>query len=104
MTASVTTTGTGKLDLTDNDLVIGTGTQAGVHAQIASGFAGYDFFMFVLLSTITQLGNVDAVNQLSQALEVGIPLFGARHISLTIPGGPTGGPTLRGTGPVNSAC
>ena len=29
---------------------------------------------------------------LSQALEVGIPLFGARHISLTIPGGPTGGP------------
>src|SRR5688572_22794618 len=29
---------------------------------------------------------------LSQALEAGIPLFGARHISLTIPGGPTGGP------------
>ena len=29
---------------------------------------------------------------LSQALEVGIPLFGARHVSLTIPGGPTGGP------------
>jgi kynurenine formamidase len=29
---------------------------------------------------------------LSQVLETGIPLFGARHISLTIPGGPTGGP------------
>ena len=32
------------------------------------------------------------IYNLSQALEVGIPLFGARHISLTIPGGPTGGP------------
>jgi hypothetical protein len=29
---------------------------------------------------------------LSQVLETGIPLFGARHASLTIPGGPTGGP------------
>jgi kynurenine formamidase len=29
---------------------------------------------------------------LSQVLETGIPLFGARHVSLTIPGGPTGGP------------
>jgi kynurenine formamidase len=25
-------------------------------------------------------------------LEAGIPLFGARHVSITIPGGPTGGP------------
>ncbi len=32
------------------------------------------------------------IYSLSQALEVGIPLFGARHVSLTIPGGPTGGP------------
>ena len=29
---------------------------------------------------------------LSQVLETGIPLFGARHVSITIPGGPTGGP------------
>jgi kynurenine formamidase len=29
---------------------------------------------------------------LSQVLEAGIPLFGARHVSITIPGGPTGGP------------
>jgi Putative cyclase len=32
------------------------------------------------------------VYSLSQTLETGIPLFGARHVSLTIPGGPTGGP------------
>ncbi len=32
------------------------------------------------------------VYPLSQVLEPGIPLFGARHVSLTIPGGPTGGP------------
>jgi kynurenine formamidase len=32
------------------------------------------------------------VYSLSQTLEPGIPLFGARHVSLTIPGGPTGGP------------
>jgi hypothetical protein len=32
------------------------------------------------------------VYSLSQVLEAGIPLFGARHVSLTIPGGPTGGP------------
>jgi kynurenine formamidase len=29
---------------------------------------------------------------LGQILESGIPLFGARHVSVTIPGGPTGGP------------
>jgi kynurenine formamidase len=32
------------------------------------------------------------VYPLSQVLETGIPLFGARHVSVTIPGGPTGGP------------
>jgi kynurenine formamidase len=32
------------------------------------------------------------VYPLSQLLEAGIPLFGARHVSITIPGGPTGGP------------
>ncbi len=32
------------------------------------------------------------VYPLSQVLEVGIPLFGARHVSITIPGAPTGGP------------
>jgi kynurenine formamidase len=32
------------------------------------------------------------VYPLSQVLEAGIPLFGARHVSVTIPGGPTGGP------------
>jgi kynurenine formamidase len=32
------------------------------------------------------------VYPLSQVLEAGIPLFGARHLSITIPGGPTGGP------------
>src|SRR5262245_48541841 len=32
------------------------------------------------------------VYPLSQVLETGIPLFGARHLSITIPGGPTGGP------------
>jgi kynurenine formamidase len=30
--------------------------------------------------------------QLGMTLEAGIPLFGARHVSITIPGGPTGGP------------
>jgi kynurenine formamidase len=29
---------------------------------------------------------------LGMVLEAGIPLFGARHLSITIPGGPTGGP------------
>lgn len=29
---------------------------------------------------------------LGMTLEPGIPLFGARHVSLTIPGGPTDGP------------
>jgi kynurenine formamidase len=29
---------------------------------------------------------------LAQVLETGIPLFGARHVSVVIPGGPTGGP------------
>jgi kynurenine formamidase len=32
------------------------------------------------------------VYQLGMTLEAGIPLFGARHVSITIPGGPTGGP------------
>lgn len=32
------------------------------------------------------------VYPLSQVLEASIPLFGARHVSITIPGGPTGGP------------
>jgi kynurenine formamidase len=32
------------------------------------------------------------VYQLGMILEAGIPLFGARHVSITIPGGPTGGP------------
>jgi kynurenine formamidase len=30
--------------------------------------------------------------QLGMILESGIPLFGSRHVSVTIPGGPTGGP------------
>jgi kynurenine formamidase len=30
--------------------------------------------------------------RLGMILEAGIPLFGARHVSITIPGGPTGGP------------
>ena len=29
---------------------------------------------------------------LAQVLQAGIPLFGARHVSIVIPGGPTGGP------------
>ncbi|HEV8639486.1 MAG TPA: cyclase family protein [Methylomirabilota bacterium] len=32
------------------------------------------------------------VYRLGMILEAGIPLFGARHVSITIPGGPTGGP------------
>lgn len=40
----------------------------------------------------TKLIKTGKIYPLSQALEVGIPLFGARHVSLTIPGGPTGGP------------
>jgi kynurenine formamidase len=32
------------------------------------------------------------VYQLGHTLEAGIPLFGARHVSITIPGSPTGGP------------
>jgi autotransporter-associated beta strand protein len=38
--ATVTLTGTGKLDMTDNDLVIKTSTLAGVQAQITAGFNG----------------------------------------------------------------
>lgn len=32
------------------------------------------------------------VYALGMVLEAGMPLFGARHVSITIPGGPTGGP------------
>ena len=32
------------------------------------------------------------IYRLGMDLEAGIPLFGARHVSITIPGGPTGGP------------
>ena len=32
------------------------------------------------------------IYRLGMNLEAGIPLFGQRHVSLTIPGGPTGGP------------
>lgn len=32
------------------------------------------------------------IYRLGMNLEAGIPLFGARHVSITIPGGPTGGP------------
>lgn len=32
------------------------------------------------------------IYRLGMNIEVGIPLFGQRHVSLTIPGGPTGGP------------
>ena len=32
------------------------------------------------------------VYRLGMVLEAGVPLFGARHVSITIPGGPTGGP------------
>jgi Putative cyclase len=40
----------------------------------------------------TRLIKTGRIYSLSQPLEAGIPLFGARHVSLTIPGGPTGGP------------
>ena len=32
------------------------------------------------------------IYRLGRELEAGVPLFGARHVSITIPGGPTGGP------------
>ena len=32
------------------------------------------------------------IYQLGRIYEQGMPLFGSRHYSLTIPGGPTGGP------------
>jgi hypothetical protein len=32
------------------------------------------------------------IYRLGMNLEAGMPLFGARHVSITIPGGPTGGP------------
>ena len=40
----------------------------------------------------TRLIKTGKIYPLSQVIEAGIPLFGARHASLTIPGGPTGGP------------
>ncbi|MBI4255774.1 MAG: cyclase family protein, partial [Candidatus Rokubacteria bacterium] len=40
----------------------------------------------------TQLIKTGRVFQLGRVYEHGIPLFGNRHLSITIPGGPTGGP------------
>jgi kynurenine formamidase len=40
----------------------------------------------------TRLIKSGRVFALGRVVEPGIPLFGARHVSLTIPGGPTGGP------------
>lgn len=40
----------------------------------------------------TKLIKTGKVYALGRAYEAGIPTFGARHVSITIPGGPTGGP------------
>ena len=40
-------------------------------------------------ASLIQKGNI---YRLGMTIEAGIPLFGARHVSITIPGGPTGGP------------
>ena len=40
----------------------------------------------------TRLIKTGRIFQLGRVYEHGIPLFGSRHISITIPGGPTGGP------------
>jgi len=40
----------------------------------------------------TRLIKTGRVFQLGRVIESGIPVFGSRHVSLTIPGGPTGGP------------
>jgi len=40
-------------------------------------------------ATLIQKGNM---YPMGKVLEAGVPVFGARHVSITIPGGPTGGP------------
>jgi kynurenine formamidase len=40
----------------------------------------------------TRLIKTGRVFPLGRVVEAGIPVFGARHVSITIPGGPTGGP------------
>lgn len=40
----------------------------------------------------TRLIKTGRIFQLGRIYEAGIPVFGARHVSITIPGGPTGGP------------
>ena len=40
----------------------------------------------------TRLIRTGRIYQLGRIVESGIPAFGARHVSITIPGGPTGGP------------
>ena len=40
-------------------------------------------------ASLIQNGNI---YPLGMTLEAGMPIFGARHVSITIPGGPTGGP------------
>jgi kynurenine formamidase len=40
-------------------------------------------------ASLIQKGNI---YPLGMTLEAGVPTFGARHVSITIPGGPTGGP------------
>jgi len=40
----------------------------------------------------TRLIKTGRMFQLGRVIESGIPVFGSRHVSLTIPGGPTGGP------------
>jgi kynurenine formamidase len=40
-------------------------------------------------ASLIQKGNI---YRMGMVLEAGVPVFGARHVSITIPGGPTGGP------------
>jgi kynurenine formamidase len=40
----------------------------------------------------TRLIKTGKIYSLGRVVEAGIPVFGARHVSITIPGGPTGGP------------
>jgi len=47
---------------------------------------------------------IGKIYQLAGFMKQGMPLFGSRHYSLTIPGGPTGGPWVRQSWYIMTRC